>query len=154
MIEFSLKTSGTIKTLTSSGYGKSVVAQIMKEFEESLTVEILTYIKDYLGSSRVYQLNPQYAQRKPSLSGYKRYGGRAADQPLILTGAMVDAIKLRRVGEEFTIYVDVASMATPNAAEYVAHWLETTDFLGIPYQEIEDRVQLLFERILVRLMGL
>ena len=129
------------------------VGDIEAKFYAEAGKLIVKKIQYVLGQAGLYDLDPSYARIKPTLPGYRRVPGKAADQPLIKTAAMYDALSWRIEGDSVVVEVDDSKAHDPKTGfDYAEHWEEVTQYLEKGFALAEPLLPALLEKIIVKEM--
>jgi len=135
--------------------GPSIVSRVRARFMQEAGALIVDSVRSILGQSSIYSLSPEYAARKPRMKGFRRVAGKAADQPLILSGAGIyDNIDVVADGDGFIVHVDDKAGTSPEGFDYAQHFEDITDYLGKGLDLVEDKLADLMGDIIVQEMGL
>src|ERR1019366_3751199 len=127
---------------------------IEAEFYDAAGALIVEKIKSVLGTQGLYNLSKSYALMKPTLPGYRRIPGKAADQPLILTGEMYDALQVRIDSGTLIVEVDDTKAHDPKTGDdYAADWQNKTAFMEKGFALAEPLLPALLEKIIVKNMA-
>lgn len=148
MILLSLKVPPLVGT-------KSDWKRILPRFQREAGNLVVQAIQDVLGSSDIYELKPSYSAKKIAgkVARLKRISGKAADQPLILTGEMYNALQWRKVGD--VLIIEIADgKAIHGDTDYAAMWDEKTQFMEQGLAAVEDQLDELLLNIIFSEMGL
>lgn len=109
---------------------------------------VVQSVQSVLGTPDIYTLSPAYSKRKAKLPGFKRYRGKAPDQPLIFSGAMYEAVTVERVaGSADTLGLSVSENLLP-AVDYPDRWEKKTEFLDKGLALAEPKLAALVETAL------
>jgi len=122
----------TVPTLPTAG----LTDRIRNRFALEAGQMIILAIREHLGND-IYQLSPGYAARKPSLKEFRRYPGKTADQPLILSGrGIFDALQWRLDGNTLVVDVD-ETKGDDRGFDVAEYWEEITSYLELGFADVE-----------------
>ncbi len=126
-------------------------------FSEEAGKRVVDAIHAVLGTSAIYTLKPSYRVRKLADKRFRRKAGssgssflsgvKAEDEPLILTGAMYDAVKASKTLSgpfaglntfEIAIAVDEDSGLNPRGYDYAEEMEHRAHFLEAGLSLVED----------------
>jgi len=103
--------------------------EILSEFARRGGEAVQEGVRSVLGTEEAYTLSPEYSKRKPSLKRFKRYAGKAFDQPEILSGDMYDHIEVRQEGSSVFVGVAEGHGVSEKGFDYASHQEELSQFL-------------------------
>lgn len=127
----------------------NVVGRIRTRFQHEAGTLILDAIRSLLGMSSIYTLSAEYSRKKQKLSKFRRVGGKASDQPLILSAAGIyDALTIIPEGDGFIVQVDDSKGTSDKGFDFAEHWEEITDYLGKGLDLVEDQLDELLASII------
>lgn len=127
--------------------------KIRQEFMHEAGTLILDAIRLYLGEDQIYQLSPEYAKRKPTLKKFRRFPGKSADQPLILSGELYNSLTVIPDGDGFIVEVQEGK-AMNGSFDYAEHFEEITLYLEQGLALVEDDLPELLIGIIFQNMNL
>lgn len=131
----------------------NVAKKILKRFSAEAGPVIVDAIKSLLGTDALYQLQPNYAANKPKLPQYRAQAGKPADQPLILTGEMFNALDFHLDGDTILVGVTDGKAIAEDGDDYAEKWEQTTEFLEKGFALVEAKVGEILTTICCEEMG-
>lgn len=141
-----------------TGKGYAPTREVMKRFEKEGGDKMVEGVQGVLGTRGIYPLNPDYAASKPTRTRgkriYKHVPGKPADQPLIFTTEMYEAVEARGDGAGIILDVKSGQAISERGIDYAAKWEAATEFLEKGFDVVEAEVADMLERIIIEEMGL
>jgi hypothetical protein len=136
--------------LNSSGLSERVMTRYQKEAGDL----IVEHIRAHLGRDDLYALSDRYKERKPRMQGYDHLAGRSEAQPLVFSQEMYNAICWRPQGDLIVIQVEDGKALGKDDFDYAERWEETTHFLELGVEDVEDQLATLLGSIIAQELGM
>jgi len=131
--------------------------RVLKRFQKEAGELVVSGVKSVLGTTKVYQLNPDYARRKEeglTRPRMKPYPGKDYGQPLILTGEMYEGVEAHLEGDDVVISVNESAGVAEDGSDYAEEWEEKAGYLGKGLDTVQDALGELLCLIIVEEMKL
>jgi hypothetical protein len=118
--------------------GTGVVKRVRERFQAEAGTLILDAIRAHLGSSSLYTLSPEYSKAKPKSKKFRRFPGKASDQPIILSGqGIYNALTVIPAGDGFVVQVE-DSEGMNKGFDYAEKMEQLTQYLELGLADVEN----------------